>query len=268
MLLLIAGAKPCYHWLKSVALGPGGGGGRPAGRAGKWQEAAEKYRAALQLDPLGYPALKGAARLASKLGRPEALDLWEQVVKRPAGTVADRQEYADQLLAAGRRKVAESVIENLLKTAPDAKTLELASRYARAAGERSKALTFARLAVKKSPNDDLARFRVAELLAESADPQERAEARYLLWGIASKEGPVRLSAVEALGRAPDLSKEEQAPSAENSAQPQTGGDQGRPPGGRFAAPTGTGKCGTVFSIRRWFAGTRASRATWWISPVG
>ncbi len=209
MLLFVVGAKPSYHWLKARRSAQVAAVADRLANAGKWKEAADKYRAALQLDPLGYPALKGAAKLASRLDRPEAVDLWEQVAKSPSRTVADRQEYADQLLAAGRRKVAESVIENLLKTALDAKTLELASRYARTVGERSKALTFARLAVKRSPNDALAQFRVAELLAESTDPQERAEARHILWDIASKPGPVRQTAVEALARAPDLSKEEE-----------------------------------------------------------
>jgi tetratricopeptide (TPR) repeat protein len=207
--LLAVAAKPSYHWIKAWRSAQLAAVANRLAAAGQWRQAADKYRAALQLDPLGYPALKGAAILASRLDRPEAVDLWEQVAKSPDGTLADQQAYAEQLLATGRRSLAEQVIDRLLKTAPDAKTLGLASRYAQSAGDKSKALTFARLAVKKSPNDDLAQFRVAELLAESPDPQERAEARHILWGIALRDGPVRHTAIEALGRAPDLSQAEQ-----------------------------------------------------------
>jgi hypothetical protein len=206
--LAIVGAKRLYHWAKARRADQFAAAGDEFAKAEKWNESAEKYRAALQLDPLGYHGLSSAARLASKLGRPEAVDLWEQVVRLPQATTADRQEYADILLQLGRLKIAEKIINPLLKREPDTKTLELASRYSRRQGDDQKALEFARIAVKRAPNDDFARFQLADLLAGSSDPGQQNEARKILWEIAGKEGPFRQLATEALARAPELSKEE------------------------------------------------------------
>ncbi|MDB6147874.1 MAG: hypothetical protein JWO45_1538 [Spartobacteria bacterium] len=204
----MVGAKPLFHWVKATRSAQIAATADNLAQAGKWKEAAEKYRAALQLDPLGYPALKGAANLASRLSRPEAIDLWEQVVKTSRATSSDRQEYADQLLIIGRPRIAARIIEDLLKVAPDAKTLGLASHYWRSVGDRTKALEFARAAVKSAPNDSVPRFHLAELLAESTDPAERGEARKILWDLAGDQGAFRQPAIEALARAPDLSDDE------------------------------------------------------------
>ena len=126
--LFIFGAKRTYKWAKGRRADQFAAACDNLAKAGKWNESAEKYRAALRLAPLGYRGLSGAARLASKLGRSEAVDLWEQVVKLPQATVADRQEYADVLLQLGRLKIAEKVIDPLLTNNPDTKTLALASR--------------------------------------------------------------------------------------------------------------------------------------------
>src|SRR4029077_7627122 len=99
-------------------------------------------------------------------------------------------------------------IDPLLKNDPDTKTLELASRYSRKQGDDQKALEFARIAVKRAPSDDFARFQLANLLAGSSDPGQQNEARKILWEIAGKEGPFRQLATEALARAPELSEEE------------------------------------------------------------
>ena len=206
--LAIVGAKRLYHWAKARRADQFAAAGDEFAKAEKWNESAEKYRAALQLDPLGYHGLSSAARLASKLGRPEAVDLWEQVVRLPQATTADRQEYADILLQLGRLKIAEKIIDPLLKNDPDTKTLELASRYSRKQGDDQKALEFARIAVKRAPNDDFARFQLADLLAGSSDPGQQNEARKILWEIAGKDGPFRQPATEALARAPELSEEE------------------------------------------------------------
>lgn len=205
----IVGAKKTYRWAKARRAAQFAAGGDEYAKAGKWNESAQKYRAALQLDPLGYPGLSGAARLASRLGRPEAVDLWEQVVKLREATTADKQEYADVLLQLGRLKIAEKIIDPLLKSDPDTKTLELAARYSRKQGDDQKALEFARLAVKRAPNDDFARLQLADLLAGSADRTQHEEARKILWDLAGKEGPFRQPAIEALARAPELSEEEQ-----------------------------------------------------------
>src|SRR5438132_12168620 len=115
IIALIAGGRPTFHWFKATRAAQLAATGNLLADAGKLVDAADKFRAALQLDPVSYPALQGAARLASRVGRPEALDLWEQVVKTPRATVDDRQQYAEQLLLRGRPRIAATTIEALLK---------------------------------------------------------------------------------------------------------------------------------------------------------
>jgi hypothetical protein len=208
LLTVALGARPVYHWLKDRRAEQFAAAGDAFAQAGKWDDAAQRYRAALQLDPLGYHGLEGAARLATRLGRPEAVDLWEQVYKLPQCTTADRQEYGELLVKLDRLIVAQRIIERLLKTDPDTRTLDLASRYSQKTGDSDKAIKFARLAVKRSPNDPAARFELADLLAQTTDLAERAEARKLLWQLAGADGIYKRPAVEALARAPELSGDE------------------------------------------------------------
>ena len=208
LLIVAFGAKPVYHWLKARRAEQFATAGDTFARAGKWDDAAQKYRAALQLDPLGYRGLEGGARLATLLGHPEAVDLWEQVYKLPQCTTADRQEYGELLVKLDRLNVAQRIIERLLKSDPDTRTLDLASRYSHKMGDSAKAIEFARLAVKRSPKDDTARFQLADLLAQMTDLAQRAEARKLLWELAGTDGIYKRPAIEALARAPELSGDE------------------------------------------------------------
>jgi len=208
VLLFAFGAKPAYHWLRAKRADQFAAAGDALVQKGKWNDAAAKYRAALQLDPLGYHGLESAARLASRADRPEAAGLWEAVLKLPQCTAQDRQEYAGLLINSGRLNLAEKIIDPLLRSDPDTKTLELASRYSRKIGDNAKALEFARLAVKRAPNDDAARFQLADLLAQSTDSAEREEARTILWELAGEKRPYRKAAIEALARSPELSTDE------------------------------------------------------------
>lgn len=205
---LIVGAKRAYHWAKEERAAHFDDAGDQFMRAGKMREAADQYRAALQLDPMGYRPLASAARLATRIGRPEALGLWEEVMKLGKATVADRQAYAEALLAAGGLPNAELVITALLKDAPDTRTLLLASRYSRRHGDQAKAIEFARVAVKRAPGDEAAKMDLAELLASSADVGQHEEARKILWEMAKQDGPYRQAAIEGLAGAPELTAEE------------------------------------------------------------
>src|SRR5919109_1229222 len=208
ILFLAFGSKGAYHWLKAKRAEQFAVDADQFADTQKWNDAAAKYRAALQLDPLNYRGLAGAARLASRFDRPEAAQLWEQVNKLPQCTVRDRQDYADFLLKSNGLDLAERTISSLLKNDPDAKTLLLAARYSRKIGESAKAVEFAKLAVKRVPNDAAARFQLAQLLAESTSPGDQAEARKVLWEIANTSNTYKKAAIEALARAPQLSTEE------------------------------------------------------------
>jgi hypothetical protein len=96
----------------------------------------------------------------------------------------------------------------LLRNDPDTKALQLASRFVRATGDGAKALEFARIAVHRAPNDNTALSGLADLLAQSTDPAQRAEARKILLELSKKEGPDREAAIQALAIAPELTAEE------------------------------------------------------------
>src|SRR5436305_13956566 len=90
VLLALIAVKPVFHWFKSHRAAQLAEKAAVLVAAGKVSDAADNYRAALQLDPVSYPALQGAARLATNVGRPEALDLWEQVIRTSRVTSEDR----------------------------------------------------------------------------------------------------------------------------------------------------------------------------------
>jgi hypothetical protein len=206
----IVGGRQAYRWAKTQRANQFVKAGDELAAEGKTNDAARKYHAALQLDPMGYRALQGAARLATKIGRPEAADLWAEVVKLPNATVKDRQEYASVLVTLGRFKLAEPIIEPLLRNNPDTQTLLIASRYSRGSGDTPKAIEFAQIAVKRSPSDQAAQFALADLLAASNDAAQRSEARKILWDLTATEGIYRQPALQALAAAPELSADEQA----------------------------------------------------------
>src|SRR5437588_2322076 len=208
LLFLAVAGIATYHWFKNNRAERFAAAGDALVAADKLNDAAIQYRVALQLDRSNYHGLSGAARLASKADRPEAFELWQKVQTLPQCTIRDRQDYADLLIKANRLNLAEKVIDPLLKGDPDTKTLQLAARYARKIGDHVKAVEYARIASKRAPDDNAARFQLAELLAQSMDASEQAEARKILWEIAAKPSVYKKPALEALAAAPQLTTDE------------------------------------------------------------
>ena len=209
LVVLGAGGVLGYQWLKIRRANKFAAAGNSLREAKKLNDAAIQYRVALQLDPNNYQALSGAARLASQADRPEAIELWQKVVELRKATPTDRQDYADLLIKNNRLALAEKVLEPMLKRNPDTRTLRLASRYSAKIGENAKALEFMRIASKRAPDDDATRFQLADLLAQSKEPAEQAEARKILWDLAGKSNSYKQVAIEALAAAPQLTGDEQ-----------------------------------------------------------
>src|SRR5262249_40221455 len=159
-----------------------------------------------------YAALRGAARLASKVDRPEAIELWQKVIELPKCTLQDREDYAELLIRNDRLTLAQNVIDPLLKNNPDTRTLQLASRYAAKIGEQAKAVEFMRIAAERSPEDYGTLLQLAELLAQSTNRAQQAEARKILWDLAGKSNSnaYKQVAIEALASAPQLTADEQS----------------------------------------------------------
>ena len=122
-------------------------------------------------------------------------------------TTRDREDYADLLIKTNRLSLAEKIINPMLKQNPDTKALQLAARYSKKIGDNIKAIEYARIASKRAPDDDAARLQLAELLAQSIEPADQAEARKVLWELTAK--PIyKKAAVEALATAPQLTGDE------------------------------------------------------------
>ena len=210
LVVVIVAGRQVYRWAKVARAGQFRAQGDQLAADGKLIEAAGRYRAALQLDPMGYHPLQSAARLATRMSPTQAVDLWREVVRLPEATDSDRQEYVRALMTLGKVTAAEPTLTQLLQKNPDTTTLLLAGRYARATGDLSKAIQFARLAVKGSPDDGAAKFSLAEFLAASASDSQHAEARQILWDLAAKAGPFQGNAIEALAAAVELTPDERA----------------------------------------------------------
>lgn len=209
LVVLAGGGTLGYHLMKARRADRFAAAGDSLLNADKLNDAAVQYRVALQLDPKNYRALVGAARLASRVDRPEAIELWQKVIELRQATVQDREDYAELLIKKDRLAAAEKILDPLLKNNPDTKTLRLAARYSTKIGENAKALEFARIASNRAPDDDATRYQLTELLAQSTDPAEQAEARKILWGLAEKSNAYKQVAVEALAAAPNLTADEQ-----------------------------------------------------------
>ena len=205
--VIVAGTR-AYRWFKGQRAERFAAAGEALVAANKWNDAAVQYRVALQLDPSNYHGLSGAARLASKAERPEALELWQKVLALPQCTIRDREDYAELLIKTNRLNLAEKVIDPLLKDNPDTKALQLAARYSRKIGDNVKASEYLRVASKRTPDDDAPRFQLAEVLAQSTDAADQAEARKILWELAARPNVYKKAAVEALAAAPELTTDE------------------------------------------------------------
>jgi len=208
VLAVIVAGTLAYRWFKGQRAERFAAAGDALVAADKWNDAAVQYRVALQLDPSNYHGLSGAARLASKAERPEALELWQKVLALPQCTIRDREDYAELLIKTNRLNLAEKAIDPLLKDNPDTKALQLAARYARKIGDNVKAGEYLRIASKRAPDDDAPRFQLAEVLAQSTDAADQAEARKILWELAARPNVYKKAAVEALGAAPELTTDE------------------------------------------------------------
>ena len=208
VLAMIVAGTLAYRWFKGQRAERFAAAGNALVAADKWNDAAVQYRVALQLDPSNYHGLSGAARLASKAERPEALELWQKVLALPQCTIRDREDYAELLIKTNRLNLAEKAIDPLLKDNPDTKALQLAARYARKIGDNVKAGEYLRIASKRAPDDDAPRFQLAEVLAQSTDAADQAKARKILWELAARPNVYKKAAVEALGAAPELTTDE------------------------------------------------------------
>ena len=208
VLAVIVAGTIAYRWFKGQRAERFAAAGETLVAANKWNDAAVQYRVALQLDPSNYHGLSGAARLASKAERPEALELWQKVLALPQCTIRDREDYAELLIKTNRLNLAEKVIDPLLKDNPDTKALQLAARYSRKIGDNVKASEYLRVASKRTPDDDAPRFQLAEVLAQSTDAADQAEARKILWELAARPIVYKKAAVEALAAAPELTTDE------------------------------------------------------------
>ena len=208
VLAVIVAGTLAYRWFKGQRAERFAAAGDALVAADKWNDAAVQYRVALQLDPSNYHGLSGAARLTSKAERPEALELWQKVLALPQCTIRDREDYAELLIKTNRLNLAEKVIDPLLKDNPDTKALQLAARYSKKIGDNVKASEYLRVASKRAPDDDAPRFQLAEVLAQSTDAADQAEARKILWELAARPNVYKKAAVEALAAAPELTTDE------------------------------------------------------------
>src|SRR5260370_14387565 len=75
-------------------------------------------------------------------------------------------------------------------------------------GEKVRDRESGRVASKRPRDGDASRFQLAEVLAQSTDAADQAEARKILWELAARPNGYKKATVEALAAAPELTTDE------------------------------------------------------------
>ncbi|MEQ1850134.1 MAG: hypothetical protein ABMA01_00945 [Chthoniobacteraceae bacterium] len=171
---------------------------------GNVQEAITKARTAYQTKPDEPSAIRTAARVQQRAGRP-APQLWKQLIATGAAEPADRQAYAEDLLRSGAVPEAGLQIEPLLRERPDdVVLLRLAARWAAAEGDGEGARKFAAKACKLEPTHQEGRLLLALLELASTVEAERESGLRGLRELGRERTTEGLEALRRLALQPDL----------------------------------------------------------------
>jgi tetratricopeptide (TPR) repeat protein len=120
-----------------------------------WQGAQIKAQTAYQIRPDEPAAIRAVARLQSLTGSPaSAVQFWSILKKDGVLTIADRRNYAEDLLRAGSSSEARDVVEQLLAGEPEnPANLRLGAKWAASEKRYEQAIEFASKALKLEPGN-------------------------------------------------------------------------------------------------------------------
>lgn len=177
----------------------------PAALAG----VAEDLRLALALAPASPRVWRAAGLFCAATGSDEGFHYWTLLEGDPGFTDEDRLALAEYAHRKGRLDLVVRHMTTLLANGCDeVRFWRLAVEHLRAREEHPRAAEAARRWIQKTPADEEAQFALGLTLVSLSKPEERAEGKGLLWGLALGSGPWAGRAVGALVRHPDLNRGE------------------------------------------------------------
>lgn len=176
---------------------------RSAFEKGEFQAAQTPLQLAHGLAPNEPAVLRLAARMASAVDAPIAVDYWQALLTKDGVTRQDKLDYASLLLRLKRWDLLDPLMLHLAGEKVDEfEFQDIAIRSFKARGRMGRAKKAALIMLRRFPNDDRAMIHFGELALMDQDPAKQEEAVRLLWSVAVRDGPLRDEALLLLASAP------------------------------------------------------------------
>ncbi len=212
-LVALAAARPAYRAVKTWRAERFFTTAEQQAAQGKWHDAYASLHSANALAPTDVHITRGTARLLSEHGDPQALVFLEMLLQTPDGGAQDRIDFVRLALRLGQLTEVQKHLlvllsEPSLARRPD--VLLLAAEWHARSGDRTRALGFAREALRHStdaaPSAEakllLARLLLQRSLPDAAlDETSRNDAKTLLREVAEREDRAGLNGLLLLSEA-------------------------------------------------------------------
>lgn len=177
-------------------------------KAGKYEDAGQKLRAALQFAPRDSSVLRWAAKYCAQVGLAQGLNYYEMLIGNRQASREDRVAYVELALRLNRLDLGGRELTQLLGVEPEATDLLiLLAGQQRMARDMDAAVRTARRALQLDPSSLRLQLLLGTLLLEHrARPELAAEARRVLMGVVVSHAPestdaaIRLASTRGLAR--------------------------------------------------------------------
>lgn len=176
---------------------------------GDWSRAGNRIKLSLSLAPIEPAVLRTVGRFCTQLGSPVGLQYWQLLVESGQATRADRIDFVRNLLQVDQPEPARKILVELLKeNIRDFECLDLSLRALLLEQRTKDALIAAEAMVEYFPSNDQGHFELGRTLLAQKQPSLQTKGEAILWGLALRENPFLLQAIETLSSRTNLSKAE------------------------------------------------------------
>jgi tetratricopeptide (TPR) repeat protein len=173
-----------------------------------FREAEENVQAALRIRANDPRFLRLAARIYAVQKKAEAVPYFEALLKTADAVDRDRYDFIGLSLLLGRPEIAEPLVKQLRAQKPiNPQALYYAALWHESKGELPEAIELVRDVVEKNGAGSETRILLARLLIESREGEKIAEAKKILFEVASRDHEDRVKAIRLLAGL-DLSQRE------------------------------------------------------------
>lgn len=197
----IFGARPAWRLVKQHRADGHLAKGEQSLADGKFNQAIDQGRLALQLTPESPRAWRLMAESLTRAGARSGLEYWQRVLNTPEATAADRESFVELALQEGLIALASNQISRLASVPePSPRSRLLGIRFHLLRNETETALALARDLVRRDASNPTNQLALAGILLARPDAANRDEARAVLWQLSSNTPSHRIDAWEYLVR--------------------------------------------------------------------